>query len=286
LPDTLWKADAMQRFAEVALEVVEEAGRRLRVASGETKRIERKGAIDLVTDTDRALEQLIVARLTQCFPDHLIVAEEATGRSRPARPQEGQYVWYLDPLDGTTNFAHGYPQFCVSLALGQGAELQLGLVCDPMRGELFQARRGEGATLNGEAIRVSGTERLDSALVGTGFPYDRRTRAGVYLRLMQEVLTRAQGIRRAGSAALDLCALASGRLDGFWEAQLRPWDTAAGVLIAREAGATVTNFAGADFDLYGDEILASNGRIHDEIVEALKTGLRTEEDLTAEAPRR
>lgn len=267
----------MQEFAEVALEVVEEAGTRLRVASAETKRIERKGAIDLVTDTDRELEELIVGRLTRSFPDHLIVAEEATGRSSPARPQEGQYVWYLDPLDGTTNFAHGYPQFCVSLALGRGSELLLGLVRDPMRDELFQARRGEGATLNGEAIHVSGIERLDSALVGTGFPYDRRTAADLYLRLMKEVMTRAQGIRRVGSAALDLCALACGRLDGFWEAQLRPWDTAAGALIAGEAGARVTNFAGAGFDLYGDEILVSNGRIHDEIVEALRGGLRTED---------
>jgi myo-inositol-1(or 4)-monophosphatase len=262
----------MQSFAEVALAVVEEAGRRLRAASAETKRIERKGPINLVTDTDRELEQLIVARLTRAFPDHLIVAEEATAQNRPAEAQGGQCVWYLDPLDGTTNFAHGYPQFCVSLALAQGSELLLGIVYDPMRGEVFQARRGEGAILNGKAIHVSDTERLDSALVGTGFPYDRRARADYYLRLMREVMTRAQGIRRVGSAALDLCALASGRLDGFWEAQLRPWDTAAGVLIAREAGASVTNFSGSDFNLYGDEILASNGRIHKEMVEALGIG--------------
>jgi myo-inositol-1(or 4)-monophosphatase len=261
----------MTTFLEVALEAVGEAGTRLRTASREGKRIELKGAIDLVTETDREIERLIVTRLTRAFPEHMIVAEEATADDRPAKPRRDQYVWYLDPLDGTTNFAHGYPQFCVSLALGRGSELLLGIVCDPMRGELFQARRGEGATLNGETIRVSGTERLDSALVGTGFPYDRRTRADVYLRLMREVMIRSQGIRRAGSAALDLCALASGRLDGFWEAKLRPWDTAAGVLIAREAGATVTDFSGRDFDLYGEEILASNGRIHRELVEALRT---------------
>jgi myo-inositol-1(or 4)-monophosphatase len=270
LPGGLWESDWMQRFLEVALECVDEAGRRLRTASGETKRIELKGAIDLVTETDREIERWIVARLTRAFPDHVIVAEEATADSSPAKAREGQYVWYLDPLDGTTNFAHGYPQFCVSLALARGAELLLGFVHDPMRGERFQARRGAGATLNGETIRVSATERLDSALVGTGFPYDRRTRADVYLRFMKEVMTRAQGIRRAGSAALDLCALASGRLDGFWEAKLRPWDTAAGVLIAREAGAKITDFAGREFDLYGEEILASNGRIHAEMVEALK----------------
>lgn len=260
----------MENFADVALEVVEEAGRRLRAAAGETKKIELKGAIDLVTETDREIERFIVARLTEAFPDHLIVAEESTANASPARPREEQYVWYLDPLDGTTNFAHGYPQFCVSLALGLGPELMQGIVFDPMRGELFRACRGEGATLNGEAIRVSGTERLDSALIGTGFPYDRRLRADAYLRLMKEVMTRAQGVRRVGSAALDLCALASGRLDGFWEAKLRPWDTAAGVLIAREAGGRVSNFAGGDFDLYGEEILASNGRIHAEMVEALK----------------
>jgi myo-inositol-1(or 4)-monophosphatase len=269
----------MQGFVEVAREVVAEAGRRLRAASRETKKIELKGAIDLVTETDRALEQLIVDRLTLAFPEHMIVAEEATADGTPSRPGGGQYVWYLDPVDGTTNFAHGYPQFCVSLALGQGSELQFGIVYDPMRDELFQARRGEGATLNGEAIRVSNTERLESALVGTGFPYDRRTRADVYLRLMKEIMTRDQGIRRAGSAALDLCAVASGRLDGFWEAKLRPWDTAAGVLIAREAGATVTDFAGREFDLYGEEILVSNGRVHGEMVEALRRGLRTEEGL-------
>jgi myo-inositol-1(or 4)-monophosphatase len=260
----------MQKFLEIALEAVDEAGKRLRAASRETKRIELKGAIDLVTETDREVEQLVVTRLTRAFPQHLIVAEEATADGPPAKPQAHQFVWYLDPLDGTTNFAHGYPQFCVSLALGQGPQLLLGIVYDPMRGELFQGCRGEGATLNGERIRVSDTQRLDSALVGTGFPYDRRTRADVYLRLMKQVMTRSQGIRRAGSAALDLCALASGRLDGFWEAKLRPWDTAAGVVIAREAGATVTDFSGHDFDLYGDQILASNGSIHGEMVEALK----------------
>lgn len=270
MPDRLWEADTVRNFADVALEVVEEAGRRLRAAAGEAKKIELKGAIDLVTETDREIERFVVARLTRAFPDHLIVAEEGTASASPARPREGEYVWYLDPLDGTTNFAHGYPQFCVSLALGFGSDLLLAIVFDPMRGELFRARRGEGATLNGETIRISGTERLDSALIGTGFPYDRRTRADVYLRLVKEVMARAQGIRRAGSAALDLCALASGRLDGFWELKLRPWDTAAGVLIAREAGGRVTNFAGGDFDLYGEEILASNGRIHAELVEALE----------------
>ncbi len=263
----------MDEIIAVARAAVEEAGRRLRAAWGEAKTIEYKGAIDLVTATDRELEALIVGRLRAAFPDHQIVAEEASAGSGPARPVGDGYVWYLDPLDGTTNFAHSYPQFSVSLALARAGELQLGLVCDPTRDELFVARRGAGATLNGRPIRVSDTPGLDAALLGTGFPYDRRTHADFYLGFVKDFMLRSHGIRRLGSAALDLCAVACGRLDGFWEWKLQPWDTAAGALIVREAGGVVTDFAAAPFDLYGQQTLATNGRIHAAMVEVLRARL-------------
>jgi len=258
-----------EEFVSVALEVAGAAGRRLRAAWAEPKTFEHKGEIDLVTATDREVEALVVEALQRAFPDHLLIGEEASsGRSVP-RPRDDQYAWYIDPLDGTTNFAHSFPQFSVSIGLARGRELVLGVVHDPVRGETFAARSGHAATLNGERIHVSTTERLEAALVGTGFPYDRREHVDFYLGFVREFILRTHGVRRLGSAALDLCAVACGRLDGFWEWKLSPWDTAAGVVILREAGGVVSDFAGSPFDLYGNQTLASNGRVHGDMVAVL-----------------
>lgn len=219
-----------------------------------------KGAVDLVTATDRSSEAILVEHLQSAFPDHHIVAEEGTGAGSAAAGAE--YVWYIDPLDGTTNFAHGHPHFAISVALTRLGELLFGLVADPLRGEIFVAHAGGGATLNGEPIRISRVADLDGALLATGFPYDRREKADFYLSFVADFMRRSQGIRRAGCAALDLCYVACGRVDGFWEMQLKPWDTSAGALIVREAGGTVTDFRGGRFDPHGLETLASNGKIH------------------------
>jgi myo-inositol-1(or 4)-monophosphatase len=260
---------ALDDFAGVAHAAVSEATRYLRDAVGRQQRIEYKGAVDVVTETDRTVEALVVERLRRAFPDHLFVGEEGSGGTGPARPRRGQYAWYLDPIDGTTNFAHRHPHFAVSLALARDDELLLGIVADPLRGETFAALRGRGATLDGAAIRVSGVADLGQALLATGLPYDRRDHADFYLGIIKTFVLRAQGIRRAGSAALDLCWLACGRFDGYWEWKLSPWDSAAGALIVREAGGLVTDFRGGPFDLYGTETLATNGRLHDAMIGVL-----------------
>ncbi len=258
----------MTAFERVARAAVDEASALLRATWRDAKTIHYKGAVDLVTDTDRQVEALVTAHLQRAFPDHLIIAEESSG-ARLDRPPDDAHVWYLDPLDGTTNFAHAYPQFAVSLALGRGQELMFALVHDPLRAETFVAERGGGARLNGEPITVSTTASLEHALLATGFPYDRRAHLEFYLGFVGDFMARAQGIRRNGSAALDLCYVACGRLDGFWEWKLHPWDTAAGALIVREAGGTIGDFHGGALDLFGEQTLASNGRLHGEMVEIL-----------------
>jgi len=252
-------------YEGVAHAAAARAGALLRARHRERPEVTYKGAVDLVTSADRDAEALIVDVLARAFPDHGIVAEESA-----ARPSRDGHVWYIDPLDGTTNFAHGYPHFAVSMALAEGDALRFGLVLDPIRDELFAAVRGEGARLNGAPIRVSTESVLDRAMLGTGFPYDRRQHADFYLAFVREGLRRSQGVRRAGSAALDLCWLACGRLDAFWEWKLRPWDTAAGRLIAEEAGGRVTDFAGGPHRLDGEETAASNGPLHEELVAMLR----------------
>ena len=256
-------------YLAVAREAVAAAAAHLRVAVGQPQRIEHKGAIDLVTETDRAVEALIGERLRRAFPDHLVVGEEASAGGPPARPPADRWAWYLDPLDGTTNFAHGHPHFAVSLALARGAELQVALVADPLRDETFAAVRGGGATCNGAPIRVSTAATLEGALLATGTPYDRRERADLYLGVIRDFMLRSQGIRRAGSAALDLCWVACGRVDAYWEWRLGPWDVAAGALIVREAGGVVSDFGGGAHDVFGTETLASNGRLHDAMLAVL-----------------
>ncbi|MBI2090014.1 MAG: inositol monophosphatase [Deltaproteobacteria bacterium] len=229
------------------------------------KEIEYKSAIDIVTEVDRKAEEKIVGILLQRFPDHAILAEEETRISGSA----GEYRWIIDPLDGTTNFAHGYPQVSVSIALEKAQRILLGVVFDPLRQELFTAAEGRGAFLNDSPIRTSKTAELDKALLATGFPYDRRERADFYLNFFKAFLVRCQGIRRAGSAALDLCYLACGRIDGFWELKLHAWDTAAASVIVREAGGNLTDFNGNAFTIWGEETLGSNGLIHAEMLEVL-----------------
>jgi myo-inositol-1(or 4)-monophosphatase len=223
-------------------------------------KIEYKGDVDLVTVADRKSEALILERIRRQFPDHDVMGEEG------ARIETGSdYKWYVDPLDGTTNFAHGFPVFCVSLAVERRGQRIAGVIYDPTRDEMFSAELGSGARLdekaNGEAIRVSATANLGECLVATGFPSHKRHKSpNIYF--YHQITLRTHGVRRAGSAALDLCNVASGRFDGFWEFNLNPWDTAAGVLIVEEAGGKVTDFSGGAFQIASRETLASNGLVH------------------------
>jgi myo-inositol-1(or 4)-monophosphatase len=227
-------------------------------------KVAHKGETNLVTEADIAAEQLIVSHLRQDFPDHAILAEENHSNAR-----RGQYTWIIDPLDGTTNYAHGYPVFAVSIGLEVDGELEWGIVYNPNTDERFTARRGQGAFLNGDRLRVSKTATLDKSLLVTGFPYDVRTNPDNNLDYFAGFMLRSQAVRRIGSASLDFCYLAAGRFDGFWELELHPWDMAAGVLIAREAGATVTDFGGAPLSIYQLRCVASNGLIHKQMLEVL-----------------
>ena len=262
------------KLLSAAWRAAQAAGDLVRDKWQDPRTIDYKGAIDLVTPVDRAAERTIVETLRRDFREHSILAEEET----EITSSTNEYRWIIDPLDGTTNFAHGYPQVSISIALEFAGRIILGLVYDPLRRECFRAAAGRGATLNGAPIRISAVSELDKALLATGFPYDRRENADFYLRFFKEFLTRSQGIRRAGSAALDLCYVASGRIDGFWELKLKPWDIAAGVLIVAEAGGSVSDFSGKEFSIWQDETLASNGVIHDEMVRVLEdvAGMRVD----------
>jgi len=255
----------MSRYLPELEHIAREAGALLMSYFDRHIKIEYKGEVDLVTAADRASEKLIVERLKEKWPEHGIVGEEGTRSHTGA-----EFRWFVDPLDGTTNFAHSYPVFCVSIALArQDDELEVGVLYDPTRDEMFSAERGSGATLNGGAIDVSQTTRLAEAILGTGFPsHKRHKNPNIYF--YHQITLRSHGVRRAGSAALDLANVAAGRYDGFWEFNLNPWDTAAGVLIVQEAGGKVTRFDGTPFRLDSREVLASNGLIHDEVVEEFR----------------
>jgi myo-inositol-1(or 4)-monophosphatase len=247
-----------------AIRVAQDAGRLLRDRVGTRINIGHKGAINIVTDVDLASEQLIREAIATHYPRHEVLAEEGgLGESR------SEYRWVVDPLDGTTNFAHGYPVFCVSIALECKGETILGVVYDPMRDELFTAERNGGAALNGRPIRVSKTDELMQSLLSTGFPYDIKTSKLTNLDHWANFAMNAQALRRDGAAALDLCYVACGRYDGFWELNLSPWDTAAGALIVEEAGGRVTDFSGNAFSNYKPQVLASNGLIHDRMMEVI-----------------
>ena len=246
--------------------IARRAGAALRDAYHKPRHITFKGEINLVTQADEEAERLILDGLRESFPDHAILAEESG-----ASAAQSDYTWVVDPLDGTTNFAHGYPIFAVSMALRGPGGLLLGVVYDPLRNECFTARRGGGTLLNGEPVRVSQETELGRALLATGFAYDRHT-ASSNTAAFFHVLRRAQGLRRAGAAALDLAYVACGRLDGFWERGLYPWDVAAGILLVREAGGKATDYGGDEESesLYqGSFVVLSNGQRHDEMLAVL-----------------
>ncbi len=249
--------------------IAREAGALLMHYFHQHLKVEYKGEADLVTAADRASEVLIRERIQQQFPGHDVLGEE-----QGLNDQGSDYRWYVDPLDGTTNFAHGFPVFCVSMALGRrtsdGRGVRIaGVVYDPTRDELFSAEQGRGAQLNGERIRVSQIAKLNECLVATGFPsHKRHKNPNIYF--YHQITLRTHGVRRAGSAALDLCCVAAGRFDGFWEFNLNPWDTAAGVLIVEEAGGQVSRFDGSPFELNSRETIASNGLVHQALLHEFK----------------
>lgn len=241
-----------------------EAGALLREKLDQQHTVEYKGEINLVTEADRLSEALIVERISRRFPDHDILTEES-----PERSNGSACRWIIDPLDGTTNYAHGYPAFCVSIALEVEGSIRLGAVFNPMLGELFIAEQGRGAFLNGRRLVVSQTASLTRGLLATGFPYDLRADRNNNMNYFRALAVTAQAIRRAGSAALDLAYVAAGRFDGFWELKLMPWDTAAGWLLVTEAGGVVTDLTGGPYRLDAPHILASNGLLHAEIAAVL-----------------
>ena len=250
------KSDVISPAAQIA----REAGALLMEYFRQRVKIEYKGDADLVTIADRTSEGLIRERLHEHWPSHDILGEEGG-----LQDTGSDYRWYVDPLDGTTNFAHGFPVFCVSMALEYRGKRIAGVIYDPTRDELFVAEQGGGAFLNGERIRVSKTANLAECLVATGFPSHKRHQ-NPNIFFYHQITLRTHGVRRAGSAALDLCYVACGRFDGFWEFNLNPWDTAAGVLIVEEAGGRVTNFSGNLFELTSRETVASNGLVHDSLL--------------------
>ena len=250
----------IREWVTFAEDVARGAGEILRRNYGRRQSIQFKGEINLVTEVDRRSEAYIMERIRSVYPDHGILSEESSELVSPS-----PYRWIVDPLDGTTNYAHNYPCFCVSVALERDGELLAGAVFDPLLSESFTAAAGGGAFLNGERIAVSTIGDLRRSLLSTGFAYDVNQSADNNLDLFREFVFAGQAIRRDGSAALDMCYLACGRFDGFWELKLHPWDTAAGLLILREAGGTATRLDGSPYDIHQPDILASNGRIHEQM---------------------
>jgi myo-inositol-1(or 4)-monophosphatase len=250
----------MNEFLELALEAAAEAAVIIRAGAERPKKIEYKGDVDLVTDTDKRSEAAIVSRIRKKFPDHAIVAEEGS----EGAPRGAKYTWYIDPLDGTTNFAHGYPCFASSIALQENDIPIVGVVVNPMLNETFSAAKGGGARLNGKPIHVSTVPQLGTSLVATGFPTHMRHNSA-NMDFYWGFTVRSHGVRRDGSAALDLCSVACGRFEGFWEFGLNSWDTAAGMLIISEAGGKVTGVDGAEYRAGGASILATNGLVHEEM---------------------
>ena len=234
------------------------------------KSVEYKGAINLLTETDTYVEKTIIRLIKKEFPRHAILAEESGASSQR---EKADFTWIIDPIDGTTNFYHSFPHVATSIAIEKEGCIVMGGILDPIRDELFFAERGKGAFLNRKRIRVSSTQKLKNALLVTGFPYDRRKHADYYLSFFKAFMMRCHGIRRVGTAALDFCYVAAGRIDGFWEYKLKPWDVAAGKLIVEEAGGKVTDFNGKTFDIYGTETCASNSLIHREMKRVLQKNL-------------
>jgi myo-inositol-1(or 4)-monophosphatase len=254
-------------FLRAAVEAAKEAGRMLRENLGASREITYKGELDLVTNFDNLSQQMIYDRLVRDFPDHDFVAEEGLDQERGS-----SFRWIFDPLDGTTNYAHRFPIFSVSIALERNEKVVCGVVYDPMREETFTGIKDKGAFLNGKKIEVSTTAELDKSLLATGFPYDLRVSEVNNISHFNHFVTRAQAIRRCGSAALDLCYVACGRFDGFWELKLKPWDVAAASLIVLEAGGHLSDFANGKFSIYSQETLGTNGLIHRQMLDVLRLG--------------
>lgn len=265
LPDPIYLA--------TAVEAVTHAGAMMMARVGQAVRVDKKGAIDLVTEVDLQVERMFRALIAARFPTHAVLGEELGGAAEvPNGP-----CWVFDPIDGTTNFAHGLPIFCSSVALEVDGRAEVAAIYDPSRQELFTAERGDGARLNGRPIRVSNTEALVDSMLVTGFPYDVHERVDEIVGLFAAFVGRARAVRRLGSAAIDLCYVAAGRLDGFWESDLKPWDIAGGALIVEEAGGKVTSYDGRPFSSRGRQVLASNAKLHDPmlaVVADFERGLR------------
>jgi myo-inositol-1(or 4)-monophosphatase len=251
----------MADYLSAAVEIAHEAGALLSELSTQPLEITYKRRSDLVTVADRRSEALIVGHLREHFPDHAIVAEEG-GNHRSS----SEYCWYVDPLDGTTNYAHGFPAYCVTLGLAYRGEVIAGVVYDPTHSDTYTAERGAGAYLNGRRMQVSSTEQLSESLIATGFP-PFATNHDLNIQFYFRFTELSHGVRRVGSAALDLCCVAAGRFDGFWELKLNPWDKAAGTLLVTEAGGRVSNVRGGTFELLGDDVFVSNGLIHDQMLQ-------------------
>jgi len=252
------------------IEIAKEAGKFLKENEGRISEINEKGSYsNLVTNVDKSSEAMIKGFIAKNFPSHGVLAEESGASSHVS-----EYRWIIDPLDGTTNYTHAYPVYCVSIGLEHKGEVIAGVVYDPNFDELFCAEKGNGSYLNDKRLKVTATDNLERSLLATGFPYDVRNNPFNCIQHFNEFLTAAQGIRRLGSAALDICYVAAGRLDGFWEVNLHPWDTAAAVLITTEAGGKVSDFIGGMYNIYQKNILLSNGLIHDQMMTVLKRNLK------------
>lgn len=256
----------LEKIKQVGIRAAYRAGEILNRHFGNLTRIDKKGAIDLVTVADIESEKEIISTIRQHFPKHTIVAEESG-----ILDGDGSERWIIDPLDGTTNYAHNLGIYSISIAFALGDDMMVGIVFNPATGELFTALRGQGARLNNQPINVSPTATVSDSLLVTGFPYNKRVFADTLIHRFARCLSNAQGVRRLGSAALDLCFVACGRFDGFWEENLKPWDTAAGLLIAQEAGGEVTDFQGLPYHINKQQILATNNHIHQEMIALLIT---------------
>jgi len=250
---------------DFAIDTAVASGKLLAEGIGDRLQVEWKGRVNAVTHMDRQSEALIKSAIHKYFPDHGILAEESD-----LEQSQAEYRWIIDPLDGTSNYLHGFPAYCVSIGLFRGGHPLLGVIYDPERDELFHAEKGKGAFLNGGKIQVSSVEKLDKSILATGFPYEQSAEYHRNFELFKEFYMQSMGIRRMGAAALDLAYVAAGRLDGYWEYVLQPWDMAAGLLIVEEAGGSVSRCDGGEADIYGGNILASNGCLQAQMLKLLK----------------
>jgi myo-inositol-1(or 4)-monophosphatase len=253
------------RYLQVAIAAAREAGRIQMEHFGHSHPVEYKGEFNPVTEIDKLCERTINQMILDAFPDHDLLTEESDFKGKGS-----SYKWIIDPIDGTTNYLRGYPCFCVSIGLEVKGEVKLGVVYNAVLDELFHAEKGKGSFLNRNRISVSKTDRLRRSFLSTGFPYDVQENPDLYLHYFRQFITRSFAIRRPGSAAIDLCYLAAGRFDGFWELKLHPWDVAAASLMVTEAGGKATDFQGRPFSIYSEETLASNGLIHQEMLEIIQ----------------